>query len=243
MWIKNVYYLIFILFSEPPVVIAENTSVTLNRGESVRLRCHVKGSPKPEVIWYRNAVPVTNILNVDENKGTTYNLNHVILDDAGLYQCMSSNDIGVDYAVIKVEVKGKFKVTFLPVWMFWFVGCFVVLNAISSRFKLYRGSQFYWWRKQEKTTDLSQVSDKVYIVMLYRVHLAMNRVRTHNCSWMFWNPVTDEQIYIHEEFFFIFFVFKINRGSVNLTKISYIETFNAWTISENNSEWDSIITN
>ena len=48
--------------------------------------------------------------------------------------------------------------------------CLMVLNAIFHNISVISRRSVYWWRKpedQEKTTDLSQVTDKLYNIMLY----------------------------------------------------------------------------
>ena len=86
-----------------PEIMRSNRQVSLVYGDSARLRCDAIGSPRPEVVWYKDDAILD--MAVPHLITWTLELDHVTLKDGGVYTCIVYNNVGAISFAYNVTVR------------------------------------------------------------------------------------------------------------------------------------------
>ncbi|XP_030627956.1 inactive tyrosine-protein kinase 7a [Chanos chanos] len=99
----------------PPEWVKRPEDSQLEEGQAGYLHCVTQATPKPEVKWFRNYVPIyPEDLRFKVFPNGTLRINSVEVYDAHVYQCQSQTQAGVLTAQARVSVLEKLKFTPTP---------------------------------------------------------------------------------------------------------------------------------
>ncbi|XP_050723288.1 hemicentin-1-like isoform X2 [Eriocheir sinensis] len=90
--------------SPPSVKEERNDSVSLKRGEELRLSCTVSGHPQPRISWLKDGRVLANNPRVFLEPSGDVVVSRTKASDSGMYTCLATNSVGRLYRDVEVEV-------------------------------------------------------------------------------------------------------------------------------------------
>ena len=80
-------------------------------GKDIVIPCDVGGTPGPDVKWFKNGIPLSEIPNLrySTEKSGELAITYLRMEDSGMFQCTASNEAGdlVGYTWLRVKSKMK----------------------------------------------------------------------------------------------------------------------------------------
>ena len=98
----------FLTLAPPRFVVTPEEIIYVNIGDAIILNCQADGTPKPEIVWFKDEHPVdlippTGIF----NEGTELRIGQIKPEDIGDYTCIARNGEGQISHTARVIVAGK----------------------------------------------------------------------------------------------------------------------------------------
>ena len=96
---------------QAPKFIREIKEVRLKEGQRARFEAGYAGYPKPAVVWYFQGEILKNSSKVQikvREDSSTLTIIDCSFDDAGIYECRASNNLGTDKTKGSLTVNSKY---------------------------------------------------------------------------------------------------------------------------------------
>ncbi|XP_060611593.2 immunoglobulin superfamily DCC subclass member 4 [Anolis sagrei] len=88
----------------PPNISQAPETISRTRASTARFVCKAEGEPQPSISWMKNGEPLSSKGRVKMQPSGTLVINQIGLDDAGYYQCVAENHLGMACATARLEV-------------------------------------------------------------------------------------------------------------------------------------------
>jgi hypothetical protein len=81
--------------------------IYVNLGDAIILNCQAMGTPKPEILWYKDESPVEPSSTIKiMNDGTELRISMIKTEDIGDYTCLARNGEGQISHTARVIIAG-----------------------------------------------------------------------------------------------------------------------------------------